>query len=209
MKISRLRLLALLMVVLPLAAFAQFRFSPLVGFNVNNLKFKQDLVEVRHDYGFQAGMGGELMFPGIGFGIDFGLIYNLEGAKINLGSREIWSSQGLGDENLRIHTLQIPFHLRFKWTRMNGLEDVIAPFVYGGPEFGIHVVHSNFGDGVKPFKYANADLGLAVGGGFEIYKRWQVMVQYTWGMTYITKTRKLDDYSARNRQLAVRLAYLF
>ena len=36
-----------------------------------------------------------------------------------------------------LHMLEIPLHLRFKWTRMNGLEDYIAPFVYGGPDFSI------------------------------------------------------------------------
>lgn len=205
------RLIALLLLLLSLPAVAQFRYSPVVGVNVNNLKFKQDLVNVGHSVGFQAGLAGELMFPGIGFGIDFGLLYNMEGAKVDLGSREIWGSEGLGNENLQLHVIQIPVHLRFKWTRMNGVEDYIAPFVYGGPEFSILAGHSGFKgtSGEHPFKYAGGDLGLAVGGGVELWRRWQVMVQYTWGMTYITKTRKLDDYSARNRQLAVRVAYMF
>lgn len=210
-KIHFPRLLALLLILIPAVAVAQFRFAPVVGFNVNNLKTKQALVDVGRTYGFQAGMGGELMFPGIGFGIDFGLIYNMEGAKFDLGSREIWASQDLGNENVMMHMVEIPFHLRFKWTRMNGIEDYIAPFVYGGPEFGIMLGHSRFKgkDGQHPFKYAGGDLGLAVGGGFEILKRWQISCQYTWGMTYLVKTRKLDDYSARNRQLAIRVAYLF
>ncbi len=208
---NKFRLLALTVILLPLLAAAQFRYSPVIGVNVNNLKFKQDLISVSNNIGFQAGIAGELMFPGIGFGMDFGLLYNMEGAKVNLGEREIWASEGLGNENLMLHAIQIPVHLRFKWTRMNGIEDYIAPFVYGGPEFTILAGHSGFKgktDG-HPFRYAGGDLGLAVGGGFEILRRWQVSVQYTWGMTYITKTRKLDDFSARNRQLAVRVAYMF
>ena len=31
----------------------------------------------------------------------------------------------------------------------------------------------------------------------------------TWGMTYLLKTRKLENYSAQNRQWAVRVAYFF
>ncbi|MDE6464786.1 MAG: hypothetical protein K2L16_09190, partial [Muribaculaceae bacterium] len=69
------RLIALLLLLLSLPAVAQFRYSPVVGVNVNNLKFKQDLVNVGHSVGFQAGRAGELMFPGIGVGIDFGLLY--------------------------------------------------------------------------------------------------------------------------------------
>ena len=193
------------------SASAQFRYAPVVGVNINDLKFKQDIFAVDKTVSFQAGVMGELMFPGIGFGIDFGLLYNQMGAKVDLSKREIWSSSGFGRENAMLHTLQIPVHLRFKWTRMNGLEDYIAPFVYGGPEFGILAGHSTFKgtSGEHPFKYAGGDLGLAVGGGFELLKRWQVSVQYTWGMTYIAKTRKLDDFSAQNRQLAVRVAYMF
>ena len=202
MKKAYIRLLALLLVVLPVTAAAQFRLAPVAGVNVNSLKFKQELVPVGHSVGFQAGVMAEMMFPGIGFGIDFGLLYNMEGAKVNLGSRKLWASEGFGNENLNLHVIQIPLHLRFKWTRMNGLEDYIAPFVYGGPEFGILAGHSTF-------KGTSGELGLAVGGGFELLKRWQVSVQYTWGMTYIAKTRKLDDFSAQNRQLAVRVAYMF
>ena len=211
MKKAYIRLLALLLVVLPVTAAAQFRLAPVAGVNVNSLKFKQELVPVGHSVGFQAGVMAEMMFPGIGFGIDFGLLSNMEGAKVNLGSRKLWASEGFGNENLNLHVIQIPLHLRFKWTRMNGLEDYIAPFVYGGPEFGILAGHSTFKGtfGEHPFKYAGGDLGLAVGGGFELLKRWQVSVQYTWGMTYIAKTRKLDDFSAQNRQLAVRVAYMF
>lgn len=212
MKITAKRFaLLLLLTLIPALTFAQFRWAPVVGVTFNNLKFKQQLVDVRGNIGAEAGITGELMFPGIGFGIDFGLLYNMEGAKVNLGSRTIWASEGITDDDLRIHTLQIPVHLRFKWTRMNGLEDIVAPFVYGGPEIGIYAGNSGqrLTDGADPFKYAGADLGLAVGGGFEFFRRWQVSCQYTWGMTFITKTVKLEDYSARNRQLAVRVAYLF
>jgi len=192
-------------------AIAQFRAAGVAGATFNTLSFDQNLVGVSSVVGYQAGVLGEMMFPGIGFGIDFGLLYNMEGAKVNLGSRKLWASEGFGNENLNLHVIQIPLHLRFKWTRMNGLEDYIAPFVYVGPEFGILAGHSTFKgtSGEHPFKYAGGDLGLAVGGGFELLKRWQVSVQYTWGMTYIAKTRKLDDFSAQNRQLAVRVAYMF
>ena len=193
-----------------LPAAAQFRYAPVAGVTLNNLKFQQDLFPVDQTVGFEAGVQGELMFPGIGFGIDFGLIYNLMGAKVDLGTREVWASDGFGKYTNALHVLQIPFPLRFKWTRMNGVEDYIAPFVYGGPDFGILVGHSNIkgNPGVpNPFKYSGGDLGLSVGGGAEIFKRWQVSVQYTWGMGYLTKTRKLDNQAARNRQWVFRVAY--
>lgn len=194
------------------ASRADFRYAPVIGFNITNLKFHQDLVQIQSMPSAQAGIECELMFPGLGFGMDFGLIYNQLGAKVNLGERRIWAVDGFGKPTVLLHTFQVPLHLRFKWTRMNGLEDYIAPFVYGGPEFTILAFHNKVtgNPGVaNPFKYTGGDLGLNVGGGFELLRRWQVSFQYTWGMTYLLKTVKLDNYSARSRQLSVRVAYYF
>lgn len=202
----------LLLLGTSIASHAQFRYAPIAGVTISDLQFKQDLFGVERIVGLQAGIQGELMFPGIGFGIDFALLYNQMGAKTDLGSREIWASDGIGNPRMTLHTIQIPLHLRFKWTRMNGLEDYIAPFVYGGPDFTILAGHSavKANAGVpNPYTYAGGDLGLTAGGGFEIFKRWQVSLQYTWGMTYLLKTRKLDNLSAKNRQWAVRVAYMF
>lgn len=208
------RLLAITVVAVCccLGAVAQFRYAPVVGVNVNDLKFKQDLFPVSKTAAMQLGVQGELMFPGIGFGMDFALLYNQMGAKTDIGTRHLWSSDGFGDERVLMHTLQIPVHLRFKWTRMNGLEDYIAPFVYGGPDFAIALGHNKIkgNEGVdNPYRFSGGDLGLTAGGGFELWRRWQLSVQYTWGMTYMLKARKLDNMSARNRQWAVRLAYFF
>ena len=191
---------------------AEFRYAPVAGVTIGTLHFKQNLFDVGQQVAFQVGIQGELMFPGLGFGIDFGLLYNQMGARTNLGQREIWSSDGFGDVNTRLHMATIPVHLRFKWTRMNGFEDYLAPFVYGGPEFSIMAAHNKIkgNEGVpNPYKYSGGDLGLCVGAGAEIMKRWQVSLQYTWGMTYLLKTQKLDNFSAQNRQWAVRVAYFF
>ena len=205
-------LFVLMLLCVPAQMMAQFRYAPVAGVNITDLKFKQDLFPVSKMVGCQVGVMGELMFPGIGFGIDFGLLYNQVGAKTDLGSREIWRADGFGRETALVHMLQIPVHLRFKWTRMNGLEDIVAPFVYGGPDFGICVGHNNIkgNAGVpNPFEYSGGDLGLTAGGGAELYKRWQVSVQYTWGATFLLKTRKLENMSAQNRQWSVRVAYFF
>lgn len=188
-----------------LSANAQFRFAAIAGPEFTNLKFKQDLVDISQTLSYQLGVQGEIIFPGLGFGIDVGLLYNQLGAKVNLGERKVWSSLGYGNERVRLHTLQIPLHLRFKWTRLNGLEDVIAPFVYGGPDFNILVGHGK----CDAFKYAGGDLSVTAGGGVELFKRWQVSFSYSWGMTYALKTKLLDNYSARNRSYALRLAYFF
>lgn len=211
-RISVLLFAAVAIILGSFSATAQFRYSAVAGVNINNLVFKQDLFDVGQTVGAQAGVQCELMFPGLGFGMDFGLIYNQMGAKVNIGDRPIWAVDGFKNTNLMLHTIDIPLHLRFKWTRMNGLEDIIAPFVYGGPDFIINAGHSKIkgNEGVQnPFEFAGGALGLTCGGGVELWKRWQVGVQYTWGMTYMLKARKLDNFSARTRQWDVRVAYYF
>lgn len=204
-KIVILAILAVVAAVAPTAANAQFRYGATAGVNISNLEFKQELVGVSGGAGYGAGVVGELMFPGIGFGIDLGFQYNQLGAKVNLGEKPVWSYEGYGNERLYLHYIQIPLHLRFKWTRMNGLEEKVAPFVYGGPDFTILAAHGN----CKAIDYAGGELGLTAGVGFEILRRWQVTGSYTWGMTYALKTRLLDDFSARNRNWSVRVTYFF
>lgn len=186
-------------------ASAQFRYAATAGLNFSSLKFKQDLVSVSTTIGYQAGVQGEMMFPGVGFGIDLGLYYSQLGAKVNLGEKLIWSSLGYGNERTYLHCIQIPLHLRFKWTRMDGFEDYLAPFIFGGPDFTIQVAN----DGCKAFKYSGGDLGLTAGIGVEIMRRWQLSGSYTWGMTYSLKTKLLDNFSAKSRCWTIRLAYFF
>ncbi len=201
--VSTIILMAALL--LPLSSNAQFRRSVVAGVNINDLVFKQDLAGVSSLVGAQAGVEGELMFPGIGFGLSFGLMYNQLGGQVNLGEKKIWASEGYGNEKLYLHNITIPLHLRFKWTRLNGFEDTLAPLIFGGPEFSILAGHSK----CDAIKWAGGDLGLTAGVGAEIFKKWQVTASYTWGMTYSLKTKLLDDYSARQRHWAVRVAYFF
>ncbi len=201
--VSTIILMAALL--LPLSSNAQFRRSVVAGVNINDLVFKQDLAGVSSLVGAQAGVEGELMFPGIGFGLSFGLMYNQLGGQVNLGEKKIWASEGYGNEKLYLHNITIPLHLRFKWTRLNGFEDTLAPLIFGGPDFSILAGHSK----CDAIKWAGGDLGLTAGIGAEIFKKWQVTASYTWGMTYSLKTKLLDDYSARQRHWAVRVAYFF
>lgn len=186
-------------------ASAQFRYGPAVEVGVTNLKFKQDLFDVSKQIGYGAGVAAELMFPGVGFGIDFGLSYEMRGAKLNMAQCELWNWMGVGNRHLQLHTLVLPIHLRFKYTRLNGIEDKIAPLIYAGPSFGFNVGHS----ANSALEYAGADLGIDMGLGAEVFRRWQVSVSYTLGMTYTLKAKILTNFSARSNSWAVRVAYLF
>lgn len=186
-------------------ASAQFRYGPMVGGNVTTLGFKQDLAKVDKSVGYSAGVVAEMMFPGIGFGIDLGLFYEQRGATLHLGEYKMWQEQGLGTERSYLHYLVIPLHLRFKYTNLNGLEDHVAPFVFAGPSLGVLVGHSK----LDCMQYPLGELGVDFGLGAEIKRNWQVSVSYNLGLTYCLKDKLLTNYSARNRTWAVRVAYLF
>ncbi len=186
-------------------ATAQFRYGPTASVDITNLSFKQDLISVNPSVGFSAGIMSEMMFPGIGFGIDAGFLYSQRGASLNLGEKEIWASDGYGKERAYLHYIEIPVHLRFKYTRLNGIEDYVAPFIYVGPSFSLLVGHGH----LKALEYAGGDIGLTIGLGAELWKNWQISGSHTWGTTYSLKTIKLKDFSARNRAWSIKIAYLF
>lgn len=204
--------IALLSLIIPGRAAAQFRWAPVVGVDVNDLHFTQNLFDVRQSVGGTAGLMGELMFPGIGFGIDFSAMYNMMGARTDLGSKKVWSSDGIANPFVTVHALTIPVNLRFKWTRMNGFEDYLAPFVYGGPALDIMLAHNKIkaNNGVPdPYTYSGATFSLQCGLGIELFRRFQIMAQHSWGMTTLLQTRKLDGLEAEGRQWTVKFAYLF
>lgn len=192
-----------LLAVSVLTASAQFRWGAVAGVNFERQHFKQNLIEVNGGVGFNAGVMGELMFPGIGFGMDFGLNYEQHSSKIHFDQREVWASDGFGSMTNTIHLLQIPVNLRFKYTRLNGIENVIAPFVFGGPVFNIQVGHS----ACAPLEYSGGSVGLQCALGAELFKHFQVSGGYYWDLTYETRTRKLENFSARPQGWQVKLVY--
>lgn len=198
-------ILSLLVLAMSICASAEFRWGPTAGINISSLYWKQDLIETRALCGANAGVMGEIMIPGIGFGIDVGLKYALHGAKVNFGEKPIWAVDGYGNENVWFHTLQIPVNLRFKWTRMNGLEHYIAPFVYAGPAFTFNLATSN----LDCIEHPEGSVGIQCGIGGELYEKFQISIGYMWGVSYDVRTVKLDNFSARTQGWQINLAWLF
>ncbi len=186
-------------------ASAQFRYGPMAGVNFNTLKFKQDLMTINSQVGPLGGIAGEMMFPGIGIGVDLGLFYQMRGSKLHMREREIWFSQCFGVEKLNLHTLTIPLHLKLKWQRLGGFEEKIAPIIYGGPTFSFDLAHSH----IDAMTFAGGDVALECGIGGEFFERWQLKAGYSFGMTYITKAKILSDFSARCNAWTIRLGYYF
>ncbi|MCM1370190.1 MAG: PorT family protein [Candidatus Amulumruptor caecigallinarius] len=198
-------ILLLIFAAVAVSASAKFRWGPTLGANFSDYHWKQDLVGTEMTPGFSAGLQGELMIPGIGFGIDMGLKYVNRGGKVHFGDQYIWSSSGIGVVDLRLHTIQVPINLRFKWTRMNGIENYVAPFLFAGPQFNFNVANTK----CEAVKKAGASVGIQCGLGFELFKRYQISAGYVWDVTYDVETIKLDNFSARLQGWLVDVAVLF
>lgn len=199
-------LIAILLIsTLAFGAGAKFRWGPTVGANFSNFYWKEKLVSSRTLAGFSAGVMGEVMIPGIGFGIDMALKYTNKGSRTPFGDHEIWKSDGYGNETIRYHVIQVPIDVRFKWTRMNGLEHYIAPIVFGGPSFNFNVGHSKCGAVDIPA----ASVGLQCGIGAEFLERYQLTAGYLWDLSHDVKTKKLDDFTARMQGWFIDIAVLF
>ncbi|MBD5268795.1 MAG: PorT family protein [Bacteroides sp.] len=195
----------LLLSIISLTASAEFRWGPTAGLNISNFYWKQPILKSDYNCGFQAGVMGEVMIPGIGFGIDFAARYNMHGASVNLGDSKVWSVDGYENGNFRLHAIDIPVHLRFKWTRMDGLEQYVAPFAYIGPVFSFNVGQSN----CKAIEHPAGSVGLEFALGAEFIEHIQFSVGYQWGVAYDLRTVKLDNLSASTSAWNINVAYLF
>lgn len=198
-------LTGLILAATALGASAEFRWGPTVGVNFSTLHWKQSIARTTMRTGFQAGVLGELMIPGIGFGIDMGVRYNLHGAHVDFGEHLVWSSTGIKNQDVWFHTLEIPINLKFKYTRLNGFEQYVAPFVFAGPVFDFTLSTNNAPAVTCPLGYVAVQVGL----GGEFFEKYQASFGYCWGVTYQVRTIKLDNYSAVPRGWFINLAYLF
>lgn len=196
---------ALLIAIVTFGASAKFRWGPTVGVNFSDYHCSQQLMRTDLGTGFQAGLMGEVMIPGIGFGFDFGLRYQMRGGKMHFEQQPIWAVTGIGCTDLKMHTVQVPINIRFKWTRMEGLENYIAPFIYVGPQFNFNVANTHC-----PAIHRNGmAVGIQVGVGVELWKKVQISGGYVWDVTEDMRTIKLDDYTAKIQGGFIDIAYLF
>lgn len=196
--------LALIASIIGIGANAELRWGPTASLNFNTFHWKEPLLETHLRTSFDVGVMTEIMIPGIGFGVDAGLTYGLRSSRINFGQWEVWNSDGFGNEVVNLHTVNIPLHLRFKYTRLEGVEETIAPLVYAGPVFSFNVA-GNCKALEQPVGTFSLDFGL----GFELFQKVQVSVGYLWGLSYATRTIKLENLSARADGFRVNLAYFF
>lgn len=196
--------LVLIALICGTGANAELRWGPTASVIFNNFHWKEPLLETHTRTGFDAGVMTEIMIPGIGFGVDAGLTYGMRSSNVNFGEWEAWKSQGYGNENVVLHTVNIPLHLRFKYTRLEGLEETIAPLAFAGPVFQFNAA-TNCKALQQPFGTVALDFGI----GCELLQKYQVSFGYLWGLSYSAKTKILENLSTRADGFRINVAVLF
>lgn len=198
-------LLLTIIITTALSASAEFRWGPTAGVNFSTLHWKQNLLTTEGKTGGQVGVAAEIMIPGLGFGLDLGLRYGLNGASENFGDFPIWNTDGIKNQNVWFHTLQLPLNLKFKWTRMNGFEQTLAPFIFGGPVFNFNIATNK----QPALEHPAGTISMQCGAGVELLEHYQIAGGYSWGISYQAQAIKLKNYSAQPRGWFINLAYLF
>lgn len=189
------------------SAKADSRWGVTVGGTFNEVHFKQsDLIKVDRQFGGIAGLTGEYMIPGIGFGVDASLLYVMRSSKLHLGDRKVWSSLGAGNENCTLHYIDIPLNLKFKYRNLNGIENTIMPIVFAGPTFSILAGHSTCANALE---YRSFSVGLHAGIGCELFNKVQVNAAYNFSIGRSVRTKLLDENDAKNRTWSVTATYFF
>ena len=201
---------AFILILSSIESSAQMRWGVTAGADMTDLKWSQDNLGI-HPFtsdkstGYFAGILGEYTIPGIGFCIDLGLQYAQRGATMNLGDFPVWNSDGYSNSRSYLHYIDIPLHVRFKYSNLNGIERIAAPFVFAGPSISVLVAHND----IKAYDYNPVTFGLEAGGGVELFRNYQISASYCWDVTSAMKAVKLDNFRAGNRTLKIALTYLF
>lgn len=188
---------------------AESRWGVVAGVNVNAFPAYQrgdyKLYDTSNTIGGTVGINGEIFFPGIGMGVDASLLYDFTPATLQLGQREIWASQGIGEEKIKMHILEIPLNLKYRYINLNGIENKIYPFVFGGPSINFLLAHSDGGN----MAYTTTSLGMHVGFGVELMRKFQISASHEWGLSQQFKTILLEDNAHKLRTWHIRCTYFF
>jgi len=204
MKKITLLITALLLATAAATAQSTSRWGITAGANINNVHFKQtDIMPSKRMVGPQVGVTAEMNFSGIGFGVEGSLLYTLKQGKLGYGDRTAWHTLGYGTENVGMHYIDVPLHLKFKYNRLGGAESTIMPMVFAGPQFSF-LVHGSHG---SLNSYPPVNVYLDMGVGCELFERWQVRGGYNFSVGQSFHTKLLDDNVAKNRTWYFNVTY--
>lgn len=207
-KFTRLLVLAVALLC-AVSSFAQpeRRWGVTVGGNYNEIHFKQsDIFDSDPMFGGSIGVTGDMMIPGVGFGIDGSILYTFRQGRVHFGDKRAWESQGIETQAVQLHYIDVPLNLKFRYSRLGGLESTIMPFVYAGPTFSFLAGHNKVGNALK---YTTVNVLLHAGIGVELFNKVQISGGYSFSVGQNLGTKILDEHVAKHRTWFVQATYFF
>lgn len=207
-KFTRLLVLAVALIC-AVSSFAQpeRRWGVTIGGNYNEIHFKQsDIFDSDPMFGGSIGVTGDLMIPGVGFGIDGSILYTFRQGRVHFGDKRAWESQGIETQAVQLHYIDVPLNLKFRYSRLGGLESTIMPFVYAGPTFSFLAGHNKVGNALK---YTTVNVLLHAGIGVELFNKVQISGGYSFSVGQNLGTKILDEHVAKHRTWFVQATYFF
>lgn len=207
-KFTRLLVLAVALLC-AVSSFAQpeRRWGVTIGGNYNEIHFKQsDIFDSDPMFGGSIGVTGDLMIPGVGFGIDGSILYTFRQGRVHFGDKRAWESQGIETQAVQLHYIDVPLNLKFRYSRLGGLESTIMPFVYAGPTFSFLAGHNKVGNALK---YTTVNVLLHAGIGVELFNKVQISGGYSFSVGQNLGTKILDEHVAKHRTWFVQATYFF
>ena len=193
------RLVAILftLAVLALPATAQLRLGPKAGIATSSLHFDSKLLSSERRMGWTAGVQLELRLPIVGLGIDGSVMFTHRNDALRGDSRTYHRNY-----------IEIPLHLRYTLSIV-GLNKVVAPFAFTGPNFGL-LCHES-----SDITWDNraSNLSWDAGFGVELLGHLQVAASYSLGVTKAFKQVGIDrngeSITGRDHCWTLTAAYLF
>lgn len=197
----------MLLATLCAQAQPQRRWGITVGGNYNEIHFKQsDIFQSDRMFGPSVGITGDMMIPGIGFGVDGSILYTMRQGKVHFGDKIAWSSLGIENQTVRLHYIDVPLNLKFRYSNLGGLESTLMPFIYAGPTFSFLAGHNNVDDALE---YTTVNVLLHAGIGVELFNKVQLSGGFSFSVGQNLRTKLLDEHVAKHRTWFVQATYFF
>ncbi len=193
--------ITLLLLMLPCAAQAKFRFGAKAGFGINTVKFDRSIMDADNYLGYSVGVTAELELPAVGIALDASALYTHRSNKILVQDEE--------NRSYKRNYFEFPVHAKYK-LNMLGLNRILVPFIYAGPDFAFLTSES---DPSNSFKNRKMSVSLDLGGGVELINHLQISVNYSLGMSkafeYVGLNSDVRNVTGKDRCWTVSAAYFF
>ncbi len=185
-------------------AAAQFRWGIKAGIDINKMNFSNTefLTNASNRNGFTGGIMTEFNVPIINLCLDASLMYTHKTNKADI------KPDKSDPELIKYGSdyLSIPINLKYKFG-LPIVGNVIAPYIFTGPEFSFLLSKKAVGDFVHNHK---SDIAWNLGFGLQLLNHLQISAGYGWGIKKaVTITNGETTKTARNNAWTVTAAYLF